>query len=232
MNDNKEYGIFSECQFIKSIHEESILGLVFTTAVSAVVAGVKYYADKKKKLAKDEAEKSRIRKVIEDNANKDISELEYVKAFGKAYGISVDELREPEKEYKNNKEAYEDMLTDAKKFASKILNSQLFKANVEELIKDEEKLDYCLCGYGNSRPKPTLSHFKSIVKIEEGVNGYDESMQILDGTQEENVEFGWIAYDIGNMLDIKYAEWLHYGVSNGDGDEGHIYYQIRVRPNM
>ena len=132
------------------------------------------------------------------------------------YGISIERVNT---EYDDPKKFYNDIVSDCKSWLTKILNSSTFKEKIENLLADEKELENI---DHNAGSKPSLSYFKSIFKIKEGVNGWTETIQVCDGSQDECIYFNWIVYDLADMIDEKYD----LGCSCGDGDEGHIYYDI------
>ena len=182
------------------------IGIGLIALYASVVAGIGYYYKKK------------ISKQLKDNTNtkpkyiKQPTRDQVIDGFNKAYNIDKSFFNLVEKDYKDKREVYNDMEADAKFIANKIASSNIFKVNCDEAMKSlpDEKIN------------------KDIIDIDEGVNGYDESMQILDTDQDVITAMNWIVYDIAEILEIKYSDYLGY-IDTGDGDEGTIYYSINIK---
>ena len=72
----------------------------------------------------------------------------------------------------------------------------------------------------------TAKELDRFIQINEGINGWEESIEVVhNAPQEVNVLLMPITDDLATMLKIRFKNWIT-GVSTGDGDEGHIYYQI------
>lgn len=179
------------------------IGIGLIALYASVVAGLGYYYKKKIKQLKNNKT---------NNTNTKPTRDQVIDGFNKAYNIDKSFFNLVEKDYKDKREVYNDMEADAKFIANKIASSNIFKVNCDEAMKSlpDEKIN------------------KDIIDIDEGVNGYDESMQILDTDQDVINAMNWIVYDIAEILEIKYSDYLGY-IDTGDGDEGTIYYSINIK---
>lgn len=214
MNKKSNYGIFSEVRFIN----ESV-GEIFL--FSALAVAIAILADRKNK---DRENKEKIQKQKEECEKRRKDTEKFVQDCQKHYNIT-NILPKLDTDFDSTEKVYESMLKDVKSWTRNITNSVPFKEFVKQLADDPKRVEYIFYSH---KPTPTVSYFKTIVVPSEGVNGYNESMQIIEGSQDECVEFGWITDDIAKMCEIKYSKYLKGGVSTGDGDEGHIYYKINI----
>lgn len=213
----REAGIFEDVQFLEPLEEGFISSVVLP---SLALAGVCYVLSKKEK---SDREKEKVKQMKERYKQTKKREEDFIASCKKHYGISIEIIEHGV--YHKEEDLYRDMEKDVKSWVAKIINSDVFKEAVDSLLADPKKLEYIL-----DDPKDaTLQHFKSLFKVEEGVNGFEESMQICEGTQDEQIEFNWITYDIAQMVELKYGSYLEHDVSCGDGDEGHIYYNMYMQ---
>lgn len=226
MNNKKSnYGIFSQVSFINEVSmAETIVtfGLVTALAVSASI--IDTIRERKRKKKEDTARLEEQKKEAEKRKKQ---EEKFIEDCKKIY--SIDDIS-PKLEpglFTSEKSVFESMIKDIKKWSRLMVNSNAFKVHVQELMKDQEQIDWIFVAY-TKQPKPSVSYFKSLISPKEGINGYKESIEIMDGSQEENSEFSWITEDIARMCSIKYDNYLSRGVGTGDGDEGHIYYEISI----
>ena len=183
------------------------IGIGLIALYASVVAGLGYYYKKKiSKQLKDNKTNTKPKRIKLPTRD------QVIDGFNKAYNIDKSFFNLVEKDYKDKREVYNDMEADAKFIANKIASSNIFKVNCDEAMKSlpDEKIN------------------KDIIDIDEGVNGYDESMQILDTDQDVITAMNWIVYDIAEILEIKYSDYLGY-IDTGDGDEGTIYYSINIK---
>ena len=135
---------------------------------------------------------------------------------------NIIDIKECDKSFDSEEDKYDSIINDCKRWLTKILNSKEFKDYVEKLLSDKEKLD-SIGAFDPGMSKPSLSYYKSIFKIEEGVNGWSESISICDGTQDECIYFNWVTYLIAELVEFRY----NLKCDCGDGDEGHIYYDLK-----
>ena len=213
----REAGIFEDVQFLEPLEEGFISSVVLP---SLALAGVCYVLSKKEK---SDREKEKVKQMKERYKQTKKREEDFIASCKKHYGISIEIIEHGV--YHKEEDLYRDMEKDVKSWVAKIINSDVFKEAVDSLLADPKKLEYIL-----DDPKDaTLQHFKSLFKVEEGVNGFEESMQICEGTQDEQIEFNWVTYDIAQMVELKYGSYLEHDVSCGDGDEGHIYYNMYMQ---
>ena len=220
---NNNYGIFSECNLI-GINEGLGDIIIFGAAIGLMAASA--LIDKKKRQKEmDEKEKEYAKNYAADCKKRYEDNLKFAQDAKKYYSITgMDEIDVGF--FKDKKEVFNSILKDCKDWVKKIINSKAFEDNANELIHNEELMKLIQDEYGEYY-KPSLSRFRSIFKVKEGIAGYEESIHIIDGSQSENVEFGWVCGDLSRMLEIKYNNYLS-NISTGDGDEGHIYYTIKV----
>lgn len=205
------------------LNEDAMLGISIglIALYSSFIAGVAYYAKKKY----DKYKKDNKSKEIQTKKERRILSLqEKIDGYNKVYHIDKSFLNPIDKDYKSTKDIFNDMLKDAKYIANKITSSDVFKANCDEAkvylkhrgytVEDIAKIDY--------------DFFKNAISIEEGINGYEETMQILDEDQDVMVAMNWITSDIGNMLEMKYMNYVS-NMDIGEGDEGHLYYNLHLK---
>lgn len=200
-----------ELESVSFLNEEAIgLSIGLIALYASVVAGLGYYY--KKKISKQLKDNKAYNANTKPKYTKQPTRDQVIDGFNKAYNIDKSFFNSVEKDYKDKREVYNDMLHDAKFIANKITSSNIFKVNCDEAMKSlpDEKID------------------KGIIDICEGVNGYDETIQILNADQDVIIAMNWIVYDIADMLDLKYAKYTG-GIGTGDGDEGTIYYSINIK---
>lgn len=206
------------------LNEDVMLGISIglIAIYSSFIAGIAYYA--KKKYDKYKKDKDSKKKSLPIKKVKIPSIKEQIDGYNKVYHIDKSFLNPIDKDYKSTKDVFNDMLKDAKQIANKITSSDVFKANCDEAkiylknrgytVEDLAKIDY--------------NFFKNAISIEEGVNGYEETMRILDEDQDVMVAMNWITSDIGNMLEMKYVDYVS-NMDIGEGDEGHLYYNLHLK---
>ena len=216
MKDSKQYGIFEQVEFLN----EGAVGVVAIAGLLGAAAIQKLIYNRKKK--KDEEIKAAERaKKYEEECRQRAKDLEiFAKDCKKHYNISLEKLP---KEYddKEDPNYYKNVLNDVKIWVNKIINSKIFKDFCTELLADEERMNYIKDYYSNPDSiKFTISDFKSNFKVQEGPNGLNDGIQIIDASQQENAVFCWVCEEISKMIEIKYG----FGSGTGDGDEGCIYY--------
>ena len=199
--------------------EGAILGV---TAIALYGAGKISDAHHRNKLAKKQAEIAKA-----ETANKQ-SVQQHLDAFQKHYKISVAPI--PDGSFKSERDVYNAMLSDVKKWVSQITSSQAYTQAMQKVCDAHNS-----GSAGDNDPlwfyeeeKVTVKTITSWFKIGEGVNGWQESIEISDGDQEERSFLEPIISDIVLLLKTKYENYLS-SVSNGDGDEGTIYYHIKMR---
>lgn len=219
-----DYGIFTECNLM-GINE----GLGATVAVYGTLIGLAVVGSiidsKKRKKEMDAKEKERAEAYKAECKKRHNDNLKFAEDAKKYYNISdIDEIESGS--FKTDKDVFDSMLKDCKAWTKKIINSQAFKDSINEIISDESTMDSISSEY-YSGYKASLSGFKSVFKVEEGINGWKESIQVLDGSQTENICLGWVCYDLARLIEIKYKNYVG-SVGIGDGDEGHLYYQISM----
>lgn len=127
------------------------------------------------------------------------------------------------KEYKTLKDLYSDMEADAKFIASKILTTQDYKDDVDGAI-DMLKRNKV------SKPEYSKYYFKNIFDIKAGKLGYAKSMQILDPSKKEwfehfSAEVGYV----GDVLELKYKDYISDTEYNDDGYENEFHYQLHLK---
>lgn len=221
---SKRIGIFSEVRFInESLAEIGVYAII--TALAASIALINAHKQSKEK---DKEKYKNLQKVKEECEKRRKSNELFIQDCSKHYGINNLVPKIESGHFKDTKSLYNSMEMDCKGWVLKISNSKIFKSYVNELLNNPDAMESIMIEYdGGKRPESsyTLSYFKSILKVDEGINGYSDSMQIIDGSQSENIEFGWIVNDIARMLEIKYEHYVGR-VGTGDGDEGTVYYEI------
>lgn len=162
---------------------------------------------------KEEEQKNALEKKKKNYENK-------LKGWKDKYNIT--DVEECDKSFDSEEDKYNNIINDCKNWLAKIINSKEFKDYVDKLLSDEKELERA-GALDPGMPKPSLSYYKSIFKIEEGVNGWKESISVCDGTQDECVYFNWVTYLIAELIEFKYS----LGCDCGDGDEGHVYYSLK-----
>ena len=219
--DNK-CGIFENVFFLNEAAVPYIaIGLL------AGVAGVANLVEKKKRDKETAKEEKKRIKQAEEQAEQHRKALKNrietnKEAYKKCYGIEIDET---DKEYSNSRELFNDMLKDAKVWLSKIINSKIFKENIDELLNNEKRVNDII-NYYNPKPKLDIDWFKYCLFIKEGITGYKESIEFCDEDQNVQIELDWVGKDIANMLTIKYHQYI--GEAETDHDKGHIFYNIDI----
>lgn len=203
--------VFDEFTLLDNYNESAGLDLIALFGFCAV-AGFKMYLDKRKRKEEDKKNLEKIEKLQAEYNSYNNKKANFDKEAKKAYGIDL--VKVESGKFKTDKELFDSMVKDGNQWASKIKSSKLFKENIEMMIADNN---------GNT----TISHYKSVIKISTGVNGYKESIQVINGSQDDCIDLGWVCDDIANMYAFKYSNYLN-NVYCGDGDEGHIYYEMKI----
>lgn len=123
------------------------------------------------------------------------------------YGITdLDKISDDN--FESFKEMYAAIVKDVKQWLTKIINSEKFEKDVENLLNDKN-------GEFN---KTSLSHYKSIFKVKADTKEWPDYIKICDGTENECAHFGWVVDLISNLIMAKY-----YMDCSDDGDEGYVY---------
>lgn len=151
---------------------------------------------------------------------------EYIK---KTYGITIIPLSEPPKD---EKEMIFKIKADLMQWLGFIKSSDVYRQNILEIANAWKNGDpgegHKYHGlFSDPKFKATPVNLSKMIHAAEGVNGWAESAEIIDGDQEFCVEMGWVCSDLADMLRLRYGKMLG-GISSGDGDEGHVYYQINL----
>lgn len=206
------------------LNEDAMLGISIGLIAfySSFIAGIAYYA--KKKYDKYKKDKDSKKKSIPIKKAKVLSVEEEIDGYNKVYHIDKSFLNPVDKDYKTTEDVFNDMKHDAKQLANKITSSDIFKYNC-----DEAKVYLKHAGYTvEELAKMDYNFFKNAINIEEGVDGYEEMMKILDEDQLVIISMNWICIDIARMLEIKYKNYVD-GIDIGDGDEGCLYYYLHLK---
>lgn len=170
------------------------------------------------------------------------SKDEVIHQIKKSYGIDITIY--PEDKFKNQNEVIASIRKDVTTWVSKIKGSslcnQILSAGctaVKKKIDDPDiKLsneadllyDVMVNDFGYSKSQITPATILRYVKVSEGINGWDSSIQIIsnDASQDMNIFLGFICEDVSKMLNIVYDNYI-MGAGFGDGDEGHVYYSLK-----
>lgn len=132
----------------------------------------------------------------------------------KAYGVDASPI--PDGAITSNDRLKSTLFNETKKFLSAVKRSPFYKTLLEDAIQSDYLKD----------DDYTLDSINRDVKIMEGVNGWQSSLQIIDGSQEESEALYDITNEVCNFIGARFANYLMYAPDTGDGDEGHVYYEL------
>ena len=220
MKNSKQYGIFEQVEFLNE-GAAVVPPLILTAAVTGAMALMGLIEKKKRRNDKKAAEEAE--RAAKESREKQKKLDIFLADFKKHYWISVQKLSK-DKQDRNSPGFYNDILKDAKDWANKIKNSNVFKDISIEIINSED-FKYIKEEYPDSY-KIDVNHFKSIINAKKSdYIPLEEGIEISDGAQVERLKFIWVWEDIAKLIHYKYGINTHVG----DGDEGFVYYnQNRV----
>lgn len=207
---------FSSAYLPANEQNMSTLAAIGITAATFALLSIPEAIAKRRRLKKEAIEdKARAEKEWADREAKEKAEAQAVMA---QYRISITTLED----IGNNTTAdiVKAIQVEAKKFLAAIKKSKVYPVFLEDCAKETAE-DPDL--YDGPWTAKELDRF---IQINEGINGWEESIEVVhNAPQEVNVLLMPITDDLATMLKIRFKNWIT-GVSTGDGDEGHIYYQI------
>lgn len=207
---------FSSAYLPANEQNMSTLAAIGITAATFALLSIPEAIAKRRRLKKEAIEdKARAEKEWADREAKEKAEAQAVMA---QYRISITPLED----IGNNTTAdiVKAIQVEAKKFLAAIKKSKVYPVFLEDCAKETAE-DPDL--YDGPWTAKELDRF---IQINEGINGWEESIEVVhNAPQEVNVLLMPITDDLATMLKIRFKNWIT-GVSTGDGDEGHIYYQI------
>lgn len=207
---------FSSAYLPANEQNMSTLAAIGITAATFALLSIPEAIAKRRRLKKEAIEdKARAEKEWADREAKEKTEAQAVMA---QYRISITPLED----IGNNTTAdiVKAIHVEAKKFLAAIKKSKVYPVFLEDCAKETAE-DPDL--YDGPWTAKELDRF---IQINEGINGWEESIEVVhNAPQEVNVLLMPITDDLATMLKIRFKNWIT-GVSTGDGDEGHIYYQI------
>ena len=172
------------------------------------------------KYAKKQYDKEKAAYNAKIKADREAAQKIYTYNVKKVYSVDVEPI--PAGEIKDKNELVRSLESESKKFLANMKKTQSYKAFLADASKEtNEDKDYYDGGY-------TPQELDRCVKIEEGVNGWEESIAIISmGTDQAiTILLYPIVSDIADMVEFRFKNYI-YGVGTGDGDEGHMYYIIR-----
>lgn len=191
------------------------LGLMAGAAAVLMVPGALMARYAKKQYDKEKAAYD-----AKVKSDREAAQKIYAYNVKKVYSVDVDPI--PAGEIKNTNDLIRSLEAEAKKFLASMKKSQSYKAFLADVSKKtNEDKEYYDGGY-------TPQELDRCVKIEEGVNGWEESIAIVDMDTDQGITLLLhpIVSDIAEMMEFRFKNYI-YGVGTGDGDEGHMYYLIR-----
>lgn len=207
---------FSSAYLPANEQNMSTLAAIGITAATFALLSIPEAIAKRRRLKKEAIEdKARAEKEWADREAKEKAEAQAVMA---QYRISITPLED----IGNNTTAdiVKAIQVEAKKFLAAIKKSKVYPVFLKDCAKEAAE-DPDL--YDGPWTAKELDRF---IQINEGINGWEESIEVVhNAPQEVNVLLMPITDDLATMLKIRFKNWIT-GVSTGDGDEGHIYYQI------
>ena len=143
----------------------------------------------------------------------------YAESAKKMYNVNVNPI--PAGEIKTKDALVRALESESKKYLASMKKTQSYKAFLADASKQtNEDKEYYDGGW-------TPQQLDRCVKIEEGVNGWEETISVITlGTDQAiAILLHPIVSDIADMLEVRFRNYI-YGVGTGDGDEGHVYYGI------
>lgn len=163
-----------------------------------------------------------------------------VRKFKTRYGVDLAELGEAK--FSNKSEVINSMRKDVSAWVIKIKSSAYCRQLVNTACDDIKKkidgedtstdvdllYDVLVYDFELSKNQITPTVILKYIKVHEGVNGWNSSIAITsdDTPQEVNIFLGFICEDVSKMLKIVYSKYID-GAGFGDGDEGHVYYNLK-----
>lgn len=210
--------------FYKYHVEPATEGALIETAGLFLLYGATVYIISRKMKKEQAKEKERIEAEKQKAAKLDYQEKQrlFLDQVKNGYHINLEKL--PDDTKLTNSQVLSDMRSTVAKWITSIKSSTLFKQNLQAIISDETVVKRIAEEYGIDESKITASFLEKHIRLQEGIAGWNDSMQICDGTQSERIEMNWLVADIAQMLRYRYGKYI--SPSTGDGDEGHIYYQL------
>lgn len=137
------------------------------------------------------------------------------KAAAEVYNIQITPI--PVGQITNQDQLIRQLQSDAKKYLAAMKRTKIYKDYLERCVEE---------GQHDWNEHWTTQELDRAVSIQEGVNGWEESIQVIDDSQEMCIVLGDVVWDLAEMFEARFANYIT-DVSTGDGDEGHIYYMIK-----
>lgn len=207
---------FANAYLPASEQNMSTLAAIGITAATFALLSIPEAIAKRRRTKKDAIEnKARIEKEWADREAKEKAEAQAVMT---QYRINITPLEDIGNG--TDAEIVKAIYAEAKKFLVAIKKSKVYPIFLEDCAKETAKDPEMYDGAW------TAKELDRFIQINEGINGWEESIEVVhEAPQEVNVLLMPITDDLATMLKIRFKNWIS-GVSTGDGDEGHIYYQI------
>lgn len=208
---------FSNAYLPATEQNVSTLAAIGITAATFALLSIPGAIAKRRGLKKAAARKEA--EYAKQKADTESKEKAKIQAIKTQYHIDVT----PIEDIGNGTEAevIKALQSEAKKFLAVIKKSKAFPTFLEDCAKttanDPDLYDGPF----------TAKELNQFLQINEGVNGWAESIEVVhDAPQEVNVLLMPVTDDLALMLKIRFKNWIDH-VHTGDGDEGHIYYWLK-----
>jgi hypothetical protein len=208
-----------------SAAQEGIIGaaadVIVPLAGAAVVGGVmlrrQHKREEKEQQERDAKEKA-------ENAEHAKRQNEnWLASVKKGYGITLTPYSEGS--FKNQTALVNQIRKDVSTWVAAMKRSSTLKQYLQKLIDNDrgQYVNDILEDHfpGSQTLTPTM--LMRFIVANEGVSGWQENIQIIDGGQETCLFLNDITDEIAQMLNVQFAAY-GIGADIGDGDEGHVYY--------
>lgn len=172
------------------------------------------------KYAKKQYDKEKAAYDAKVKADREAALKIYAESAKKTYNVDVDSI--PVGVIKSKDALLRDLESESKKYLISMKKTQSYKAFLADVSKEtNEDKEYYDGGW-------SPQELDRCVKIEEGVNGWEESIAVISLKTDQAIAILLhpIVDEIADMLEVRFKNYI-YGVGTGDGDEGHVYYLIR-----
>ena len=199
--------------YMTPAQEGALTAIGMIALYAAGIGALAHYAHKRDdKKAAEEQKRKDIERAKAEQANREA----YLAKLKVAYKADI--TKQELSSFKNARDLYNHMEADVKKWINNIKNTQQFAQYITKGISYDP--EYVAEMLDTTPDKLTPRFFAQAFDVGEGVNGWEETIEVCNWDQTACVILAPIIKDICILLSTKYPVYC----SNGDGDEGHIYY--------
>lgn len=199
---------------LASANESTAAGLAATAAVFTLLYIPSAIIERRRKARKMAEAKADRHYQEQVRMNKEERQKRLIAEIKKAYSVDASPI--PDGAITSNAQLKSTLFNETKKFLSAVKRSPFYKTLLEDAIRSDYLKD----------DDYTLDSINRDVKIMEGVSGWQSSLQIIDGSQEEAEALYDVTNEVCNFVGARFANYLMHTPDTGDGDEGHVYYEL------